>query len=266
MIFQRFSADDLPYLDILRPIDWADVKIPFRFYISHDFCFPVKLLLNDQIVGVGCTILHDDVAWLAHIIVHPDFRKQGYGSIITQQLIQQAHEKSATTIFLIATDLGAPVYSKLGFETETEYYFYKEAILQNSYTLPENIIPFEENYFDDLCRLDREISTENRMVYLRNHCRAGYLYLEQGKLIGFYMPTWGDGLILAQSEDAGIALLKLHLSQNDKVFFPEENRSAFLFMKDSSFDYFRKAKRMRLGKKRSWSAESIYNRIGGNLG
>lgn len=266
MTFLDFTTNDIPHLDVLRPIEWTDIKIPFHFYLTTEFCFPIKLLYNDQIVGVGCTIMHEDVAWLAHIIVHPDFRKQGLGTAITMKLIEQAKEKNADTIYLIATDLGSPVYSKLGFITETEYLFYKDVSLQVKYIATDKIIPFKEKYFNNLCDLDKTLSTENRIGHLLNHCNAGYLYLENKKLTGFYLPTFGDGLILAQNPSAGIELLKLHLSKNDKAFFPQENLIAYQFMKDNSFDYFRKAKRMRLGKKRNWSAESIYNRIGGNLG
>lgn len=266
MAFLDFTTNDLPYLDVLRPPDWSDIKIPFQFYLANKFCFPVKLQFNDQIVGVGCTIMHDDVAWLAHIIVHPDFRKQGHGATITKQLINIAHEKKSTTIFLIATDLGAPVYSKLGFVTETQYLFYKEVSLQTTFSTSDKIIPFEEIFFDELCQLDRTISTENRINHLHNHCKTGYIYFENGVMKGFYLPTFGDGLILAENPSAGIALLQLHLSKNDKVFFPQDNLNAYQFMKSNSFHYFRKAKRMRLGKERNWSAESIYNRVGGNLG
>ncbi len=266
MHFSSITKQELPLLDVLSPPDWSNIKIPFQFYIDSEFCFPIKLFLNDKIVGAGCTIHHDDVVWLAHIIVHPDFRKQGLGTAITKKLVDIAFEKKAQTIFLVATDLGAPVYTKLGFQTETEYLFYKETSLHKTFTPSDNIIPFEKKYLDALCHLDRTISTENRTPHLFSHCNSGFLYLENGKLHGFYLPTFGDGLILAQNPSAGIGLLQLHLSKNDKVFFPKENKHAYQFMVNNSFDFFRKAKRMRLGKKRDWSAESIYNRIGGNMG
>lgn len=266
MAFLNFTTNDLPYLDVLRPTDWKNIKIPFQFYVASESCFPIKLLINDQIVGVGCTILHDDVAWLAHIIVHPDFRKQGHGATITKQLIDIAYEKKATTIFLIATDLGAPVYSKLGFETETEYLFYKEVVLKEKFVLSSNLIPFRERYFDQLYQLDKKLSTENRLPHLSENCSSGILYLEKDQVCGFYLPNFGEGFILAEYPSAGIELLKLHLTNNDNVVFPIDNIAALQFMTLNTFAHFRKAKRMRLGLKRDWIPSTVYNRIGGNLG
>ncbi len=266
MRFSPFTQLDIPILDALRPPDWTDIKVPFQFYLSSEFCFPIKLTFEDKIIGVGCTIIHDDVAWLGHIIVHPDFRNQGHGTTITKHLIKFAEDHKTSTIFLIATDMGAPVYSKLGFETETEYLFYKEVLLKEKFVRSNNVIPFQEKYFDQLCQLDKKLSSENRLSHLTEHCNSGIVYLENDRVQGFYLPNFGEGIILAEHPSAGIELLKLHLTNNDKIVFTIDNTSALQFMMQHSFEYFRKAKRMRLGIKRDWIPSSIFNRIGGNLG
>ncbi|MBK9636888.1 MAG: GNAT family N-acetyltransferase [Bacteroidetes bacterium] len=266
MRFAPFTHLDISILDELRPPDWTDIKVPFQFYLSSHFCFPIKLTNEDKIIGVGCTIVHDDVAWLGHIIVHPEFRNQGHGTSITKHLIKIAEGHKTSTIFLIATDMGAPVYSKLGFETEIEYLFYKEVLLNENFVRSKNVIPFQEKYFDQLYQLDKKLSSENRLSHLMEHCSSGILYLENDRVLGFYLPNFGEGIILAEHQSAGIELLKLHLSNNDKIVFPIDNISALQFMKQNSLEPFRKAKRMRLGAKRDWNPSTIYNRIGGNLG
>ena len=266
MRFSPFTHSDIPVLDELRPPDWTDIKIPFQFYLSSDFCFPIKLIHEDKIIGVGCPIIHDDVAWLGHIIVHPDFRNQGHGTTITKHLIKIAEGLKTSTIFLIATDMGAPVYSKLGFETETEYLFYKDVLLKEKFVRSNNVILFQEKYFDQLYQLDKKLSSENRLPHMTEHCSSGIVYLENDRVLGFYLPNFGEGIILAEHPSAGIELLKFHLSKNDKVVFPIENTFALQFMTQHSLEFFRKAKRMRLGIKREWVPSSIFNRIGGNLG
>ena len=266
MRFSPFTLNDISILDELRPPDWTDIKIPFQFYLAADFCFPIKLLLEDKIIGVGCSIIHDDVAWLGHIIVHPEFRNQGHGTSITKQLIKIAEDNKTSTLFLIATEMGAPVYSKLGFVTETEYLFYKDIVLKDTFVPSDNMIPFQEKYFDQLYQLDKKLSSENRLSHLTEHCSSGIMYLENDSVLGFYLPNFGEGIILADHPSAGIELLNLHLTNNDKVVFPLDNTSAMQFMMMHSFDFFRKAKRMRLGIKRAWIPSTIYNRIGGNLG
>lgn len=266
MPFSPFTQHDISILDELRPTDWTDIKIPFQIYLSSEFCFPIKLTLENKIIGVGCSIIHDDVAWLAHIIVHPEFRNQGHGTSITKQLIKIAEDNKTSTLFLIATEMGAPVYSKLGFVTETEYLFYKDVVLKEKFVLSDKMIPFQEKYFDQLYRLDKKLSSENRRPHLTEHCSSGIVYLEKDQVLGYYIPNFGEGIILAEHPSAGIELLKLHLTNNDKVVFPLDNTFAMQFMMMLSFDFFRKAKRMRLGIKRAWTPSTIYNRIGGNLG
>ena len=266
MPFSPFTHPDISILDELRPLDWTDIKIPFQFYLSSGFCFPIKLTNEDKIIGVGCSIIHDDVAWLAHIIVHPEFRNQGHGTSITKELLKIAAEKNTVTQFLIATEMGAPVYSKLGFVTETEYLFYKDIVLKDTFVPSDNMIPFQEKYFDQLIQLDKKLSSENRVAHLTENCNSGTLYLENDRVLGFYLPILGEGIILAEQPSAGIELLQLHLSKSDNVVFPMENTSALQFMMQHSFEPFRKAKRMRLGAKRDWIPSTIYNRIGGNLG
>ena len=173
MRFSPFTHSDIPVLDALRPPDWTDTKIPFQFYLSSHFCFPIKLTNEDKIIGVGCAIIHDDVAWLGHIIVHPDFRNQGHGTTITKHLIKIAKDHKTSTIFLIATNMGAPVYSKLGFVTETEYLFYKDVLLKDKFVLSDKIVPFQEKHFDQLYQLDKKLSSENRLPHLTEHCNSG---------------------------------------------------------------------------------------------
>ena len=80
-----------------------------------------------------------------------------------QHLIKIAKDHKTSTIFLIATNMGAPVYSKLGFVTETEYLFYKDVLLKDKFVLSDKIVPFQEKHFDQLYQLDKKLSSENRL-------------------------------------------------------------------------------------------------------
>jgi len=55
------------------------------------------------------------------------------------------------------------------------------------------------------------------------------------------------------------------LSEND-VIFPLKNKTAFEFETDINANYKKTSKRMRLGKKRIWHPENLYNRVGGQIG
>ena len=105
-------------------------------------CFPFKASIENKIVGIGTTILHHETAWLAHIIVHPEYRNRGIGKMITQALVDHSYSKGRKTIYLIATELGLPVYRRLGFESETEYTIFKSKGTREILPISEQIIAY----------------------------------------------------------------------------------------------------------------------------
>ena len=125
MQIQQFEPIDIKSLPNLQPEDWGNITPAFQFYLTSQFCFPLKVIIDNKMVGVGAAIIHNEIAWLAHIIVHPDYRKKGIGKTISQTLVDNSKSHHCETIYLIATELGAPVYAGIGFETETEYLMFK---------------------------------------------------------------------------------------------------------------------------------------------
>jgi len=250
----------------LQPEGWNDLKPSFDFYVQSPFCFPIKVVIDDVIVGLGATIIHNDVAWLGHVIVHADQRGNGIGQRITQSLIDTAKQNKCGTIYLIATKLGAPVYEKLGFITDTEYLFFKDIKFDKELVISDHVIPYEQAFKDEISIIDKMAAGEERMMHLESSLENGFVYMNNHKVEGFYLPTLGDGLIVANNSSAGLELLKLHLKSNDKVSFPIDNLLAKDFLYNNGFKEYDVAKHMRLGNIRPLKLENIYNRIGGNVG
>jgi Acetyltransferase (GNAT) family len=266
MDVQNLEHTDLELINELKPADWPDIVTPFTFYISSSFCFPVKVMNNGTIAGIGSAIIHNDVAWLAHIIVHQACRGRGLGGLITQTLVDIARKYNCSTIYLIATELGEPEYIKAGFVTETEYLFFKDIKPTADHTLPAGIIPYSAAYRDVLARLDRRVSGEDRMHHAVHYLNDGFLYQAGGITEGFFLPGFGEGLIIANTVNAGTALMKMRLLSKTNACFPVGNKEAAALLYQYNYREFKSAKRMRLGKERIWQPENIYSRIGGNLG
>jgi hypothetical protein len=104
------------------------------------------------------------------------------------------------------------------------------------------------------------------MFHLEEFLHDALVYHDGTDVLGFYLPPFGDGLIVASTVDAGIALLEHHLAVRDRVSFPVENSAASKFLQDKGWSEIRTAVRMRLGKARAMNLANIFNRIGGNLG
>ena len=267
MKISLFEAEDLDIIQTIQPPDWSNLKTSFKYYLNHlDFCKPIKIILENKIVGIGTTIIHKDVAWLAQIVVHPDFRNRGIGSLITKTLIENLKNDSCKTILLIATEMGQPVYEKIGFEVVGEYSFLKNNNVDEDGQISKNIIKPDRNQFDEVLVIDFKISGEDRSNQLSEYYSDSFIYIENKKVQGCFFPSFGDGLIIAENYNAGIELVKLRIKKNQTATLPIENVNTIQFLKEKNFIQFRTAKRMSMGEKLNWHPEKIFNRVSGQIG
>lgn len=267
MTISKFTHADLNQLEELQPEGWPSIIPHWHFYLDSDICEPIKISTDGKIVGIGTTIYHGNTVWLAHIIVHKDHRNQGLGHKITDMLLNSIDMQKYPTVLLIATALGEPVYSKLGFIKDTDYLFFKrETKPQSNLATKPFIIEYQNSYQEQLLQLDFELSGEQRQKLLVPHLQQSKLILEEGKVAGFYVPTLGEGLILAKSSDAGLELMAYKHLEIDAAVIPSENALANEFLISQNFTQIRTAPRMYLGKPLHWKAHAMYARIGGNLG
>lgn len=266
MIIEELIKTDVNSLNDFQPSGWKDILPIFDFYTTSNFCFPIKATIENKIIGIGSLIIHNNVSWLAHIIVHPDARNKGIGKRITEKLVAISKAKKCKTIYLIATDLGAAVYEKVGFKTETEYLFFKALQPDKNWTISNKIAPFSNDLKDQILKMDKKVSQENRMFCIEEHLQCGHYYKNDNILEGFYLPSFGEGLIIATTDSAGLELMKLRLKSETTAAFPSDNLIAKEFMNQNNYKAYKKAKRMRLGIKRPVIFSNIYNRIGGDIG
>jgi len=269
---KKIQFDDVTYDDIesirdLQPEGWSDITEAFKYYIAYEFCQPIKVVTDDKIIGVGTSIMFENTGWLAHIIVHKDYRNKGIGYKIVENLLYHLLSKSIPSVLLIATEIGEPVYKKAGFRVISDYLFFKRVQPWRENSISKNIMPFRENYYADIIRLDMSISGEIREPLIKMHLANSLIYLENEELSGFYLPNLGEGLIIAGNSMAGIELMKTKYSKADKAVIPSENQIGIDFLKKNGFILSEtKGKRMILGKDIVWKPECIFSRIGGNFG
>lgn len=266
MQFEPLDYPDFPYLKEFEPPNWGDLVPRFLYCVDSSFCHPIKLVVQGRTVAIGTTILHRDSAWLASIIVHPDQRGQGYGTMITKQLVDSIDRKKYSTIYLDATDLGFPVYTKLGFQLEANYAHLKSGKNITGLQFSEAIVPYKPAWLKQLLQLDKKISCENRTNTITENLSTAKLFVNESKLEGFYLPSLANGLIIADNDIAGIELMKCRLENNYYAILPEKNKQAIDFLIQQGLEQFRISRRMFIGKKRAWKADRIYNRISGQLG
>lgn len=267
MNLSTITTNDLDELRKLQPDGWPDIIPETEFYIKSSFCFPFKVETDNCIAGMGAAIVYENTAWLAHIIVHPDYRNKGIGLRIVSELLQIVEYHQIKSCLLIATELGKPVYIRAGFRPVTEYIFMNREKLMQQSSYSANIFRYEEKFSQQLLQMDRLITGENREPLLSLFLNEALLYVSTGTLEGFFIPALKEGPVVAVTLEAGLELLKIKCAKAERVVLPVDNQVGIDYLKQNGFvQSSTKGTRMILGKDIKWQPDCIYSRIGGNFG
>jgi GNAT superfamily N-acetyltransferase len=267
MKFLPIASCDLDEIKHLQPEDWSDIIPDMEFYIRSEFCRPVKVCVDDRIAGIGVTIVYDNTAWLAHIIVDASYRNKGIGLGIVSELLQGLRDYPLKTCMLTATELGKPVYVKAGFRAVSEYVFMNREKSGIDYPVSPNIVEYTAQYRAQILQMDRSFSAENRERLLSTHLEGSLVYLKNGVVQGYFIPGLKEGPIISENPEAGMELMKLKFSGTARIVLPSENIAGIEFLKQNGYtETTTKGTRMVLGENPDWQPEKIYSRIGGNFG
>jgi GNAT superfamily N-acetyltransferase len=260
------AFSDLDGIAALRPEGWSDIRPWFEFYLSNRFCRAYLIVIDTRIAGTGVVIFFGSTAWLAHVIVSPEYRAKGLGSALVRHLLGVAAAQGARSVSLIATELGFPVYTKAGFRIVGGYSFFTRSE-PLSPDADSRIVPFDERFREALLDLDTRASGENRSCMLTQFLSDALLFAAGGTLRGFYLPSLGEGTVIADDDESGIALLRHKISTKTAVVLPEGNRAAVHFLEHSGFvPSGNTGTRMILGPDIGFHSEKIFSRSAGNTG
>lgn len=262
-----FEISDINQLMPLTPDGWSPLQPHFEFYTNSNYCQPIKFLLAKEMVAVGSIIYHKQTAWLAHVIVHPAYRNQGLGAKMTKTLVDLIDRSHYSSINLIATDLGFPIYLKAGFKVSGIYNHLKRNESQLA-TPPicDRIIPYKPQFADEIFLLDLFITGENRANFIRDHLSSSFAWVSNRKIQGVFFPTLGDGFIIAMNEQAGADLLIKRNQLFNYAILPSENKAGLAQLTNLGFNVTSTSRRMSLGQVIHWKPTQVYNRISGQIG
>jgi len=257
------TLSDLTKIGHLQPDGWEDIIPWFRFYCKNSFCSPVVVEDNQSVIGIGTAISNGYSGWLAQIVVDENHRGKGIGYDITDHLIQILRSGGARTIHLIATDMGFPLYKKMGFQTITEYLFFRGTYKVDKHQ-HDNIRPYHKKDLTRIIKIDQSVSGENRMKMLEKFSSNILVFKKNNNITGYFYQDFGEGMIIALNQESGIELLKLKLQSGKiKTVVPAENDLCVEFLEEIGFEHYTTSRRMILGKDFDWKPECIYSRAGG---
>jgi len=266
-MIRKIEKDEISLIRDLPPPDWnIDLEKVYNQHFYQDYFYPVVATIDSEFVGTGIAVVNGNSTWLGIIIVKENHRNKGIGNAITNHLINYSKLKGIDTIILAASDLGLPVYRKIGFEHDINYLFFKTEDPIKREPVSKNISEINKNEYDRIFELDFAITGEKREKLLTFPLKTGFKFKDKF-LKGFYLPDFGTGLIIADSEISGLELLKFKLSlDNSSICVPETNTAAIEYLKSINYYQSFKTPRMFLNKNVKWDSKNVYSRGSGYLG
>ena len=265
---RRFFSDDTKVLKNLFPDDWNfDFEKFIYNHIYGNYFYALTILSDDVPIGFGNIMMFGSIGWLGNIIVSKEFRGRGLGYNITKLLIGKSRKYGIRKYSLFATELGEPLYKKMGFKTVLNYEFYRN---EDSVDLKINgkLRRANSSNLRSVCRIDFKTTSEVRGELLENNIKNAYLVLDdKNEIGGFLLPEFGEGLIIANDPESGIELLKqkIMLGKNLTVI-PETNQMAKDFLENNGFKKVLSVPLMNMGEEYPCRYENIFSRATGYCG
>ena len=267
-MIRPIKQSEIEKLNHLPPIDWQfDYSAFLKDFLPTDFFYAFVMMEEDKITGTGNILIKDGVAWFANIIVDEKYRGKGLGFKMTKFLIDFSIEKGCETQLLVATELGEPLYKKLGFKKLTDYRcFDSDADVDFKYS--NSIRELTHSDLPSVYKLDKEANDENRKHLIGKFYQKGLGYFSKdNELLGCYLPNFGRGLVLSTDEKVGIKLLKIKHSEAGRItLLPIENQAAIDFFENSELKEGDRCSKMILGKMNNWKPEFVFSYASGYCG
>jgi predicted N-acetyltransferase YhbS len=234
--------------------------------VSRLVAFPRTSPHGDVIVADGagdpagavCCVSFGDTGWIGALGVAPEARRHGLGRGLTEAAVERLRERGARTILLFATDMGRPLYERLGFVAEGAATAWRGAAGHPAGDVP--VRRLRESDRPALEALDRAATGEDRTRLLGALRPLTGLATERGgDLTGWAARApYGAGIaICAADADAGVALMAAAASGPDAATFvvPEANAAAAVALRRWGFRPANAGERMRLGPPVRWAPE-----------
>jgi predicted N-acetyltransferase YhbS len=203
---------------------------------------------GDRVVGVASCVCFGRTGWLGNVAVEDDVRGRGLGSKLSQQAVDYVRRAGAQTVLLTATELGKPIYKRLGFTDEGVSYGLWEQ--RSTPTLAcDRPATVQAGGIEDVIRQDTAATGEDRRGYLAPFAGRARVPPGSGQ-DGYWVGLpWGGGPIIASSPASARPLIveMIRASPGSRLVFPEVNAHGGDLAVSLGFQLARRVRRMRLG-------------------
>lgn len=210
---------DIPVAMRLKQIaGWNQTWTDFRRFLSLEPGGGLVAVHDSQVVGTVIAFSFPPIAWIAMMLVDPAWRRQGIATRLMQASIERLDRDGIPGVYLDATELGAPVYQRIGFCEQAELVRFGGRVRGWSCDRSASICVRDFRWEDlsSLVALDRNAVGADRSGLLKRllveRFGAARVALQRGQVRGYALDRPGSrarflGPLVAETEQAGRALM-----------------------------------------------------------
>jgi GNAT superfamily N-acetyltransferase len=202
------------------------------------------------VLGAGAALSLGATGWIGGVCVVPEARRRGLGGALTGAAATWLRERGVETVLLYATNLGRPVYERLGFVVDGAADLWLGRAPESAFA--PGLRAGGPGDLDAALALDRAATGEVRSAVARPLWATGAFVFEdasgiRGAVIG---GRFGGGTVVAADAEAGRALLATSLAVQVgevRAAVPRQNVHAAETLRAAGFRPELTTPRMRLG-------------------
>ena len=263
-LMRAMTAEDVPAAaSIGAEVGWPGRGRRFGFFVGHPFCEAVAAEADGLVVGIGFGTHNGAVGWIGLVCVRPGYQGRGIGAALTERVAGLLKDRGCRRLVLTATEMGVPIYERLGFSTETHYQGFAGPGLQPQ-PLHPRLRRMAPEDLTSVCELDRRMTGEDRSHLLRALAGPGWVFTDDGEIRGYHLPVpWGGGPLITPDPEAARALTHLARTlagpnETARFWLAEENETGKDLMQEMGFERARRLPRMVRGGPPRWRPEALW--------
>ncbi len=276
LTFRPMTPADIPRAcELALEAGWRSRKDFYELALRLPSCQPLVGEVDGAVVATGVATVSGRVGWVGTIVVALDQRGRGLGRAMTEAVMDRLREAGCETFALIATELGRPLYEKLGFRVQSMLHLMQSDRLPDPPEPPagSRIHLLEPVDLPSVFALDASATGEDRRTLLTALAANGGRILERdGELRGYWLPSdRGYGPVIASDRDDGLCLLDVHRHMAREGGFaraaiPDENEAGWRALASRGWHDNALWPRMILGADVAWKADWIWGQINFAMG
>ena len=208
--------------------------------------------------GAVCCASFGPTGWIGALGVLPEARRRGVGQALTEAACARLRDRGARTILLFATDMGRPLYERMGFEPEGRATAWRGSA--GTVRAAVQMRAVRESDRAIVRAIDGRATGEGRDPVFDSLVPLSGLLAEcAGRPAGWALSSpWGTGVaICADDAEAGVALMAAAAGGPGAsiVVVPTANAVATEALRRWSLQGSDAGERMRLGPPVDWHPE-----------